>query len=147
MSRSESLKAYWSLVREQAKEQNISIAEARRLRSIAFPRKIRRALRIRKQYVIDLRRGSRRGVKGKKGSIGYISVRAITINPAINKEGLKIKAREILNSLNLNLHSFQYAVEGYSEQPITAQEDKRLNDYKVHVEILENKNRPVNFRI
>ena len=92
--------------------------------------------KIRKQVVLNLR---------SHEDPYAVSVRALTINPEINQTGLKMAIIETLNELNMPLEQFWKKEFGYEQARIPEQEDKRLNDMKVHVEIFIRKQQPINF--
>lgn len=95
--------------------------------------------RIRKQVVLNLR---------SHDEPYAISIRAITINPIITENGLKIAVNDGLKRSGYKLRDFyQKRYYGLEETEISNEEDKRLNDYRVHIEILIKKNRPINYKI
>lgn len=68
----------------------------------------------------------------------FISIRAITINPDISERGLLIAVKEARQraQLNYEISHMSSHYTGYETKVIPASEDKILNDYKVHIEIL-----------
>lgn len=74
------------------------------------------------------------------GEVGFISVQAITLNPYITQQGLKIAVQESLNDLkftkNINLSLFNEEIQGYEmHTPIGDNDEKNIHDFNVHVQI------------
>ena len=94
--------------------------------------------RIRKQVVLNLR--------SENSVIAAVSIRAITLNPEITERGLKIAIMEIFKELDFKEEDFYHkSYFGYEDAEISSSEDRRLNDYKVHIEVLIKRNPPINF--
>lgn len=91
-----------------------------------------------------------------------VSIRAITINPAINERGLNFAVREIISNLDRTEYFSQtkghsilldfsaLSVDSYSgleETEIAYSEDISLNNMKVHIAVKIEQDREVNFII
>lgn len=88
------------------------------------------AKRVRKQVAINYRSDEQPY---------FISIRAITINPDVSERGLLIAVREARSKLQgtgINLSNMDSHYTGYEQKEIPSSEDKILNDYRVHIEIL-----------
>lgn len=87
--------------------------------------------RIRRQVVLNFR--------GNEPPY-FFSIRAITINPAINERGLKMTvietARNLANKNDFDLSEFSGQYIGYETREISNNEDKQLNDLKIHIEVM-----------
>ncbi len=98
--------------------------------------------RFRKQIVLNLRSNSEPYA---------VSLRAITINPQIDRNGLILAIKEIIKSLNWDLNEFHQRrmspSVGIEIEEIAPREDLRLNDFRVHIEVLVKRNKPINFII
>jgi hypothetical protein len=92
--------------------------------------------RFRKQVVLNFRSGEEPYA---------VSIRAITINPEITERGLLIAVQETKSELDINFENFTSRYLGFEETEIPSSEDTRLNDFRVHVEVLIRKGRPINF--
>jgi len=99
-------------------------------------REIIREKRIRKQVVFNFR---------SSGEPYALSIRALTINPEITERGLQMAVAEVKRSLDIDFKIFSARYLGFEQTEISSSEDKRLNDYKVHIEVLIKRNPPINF--
>lgn len=117
----------------------IEFTEFRKLRKKKIKKEIPEELpekRIRKQIVLNMR---------SDDEPYAMSVRAITINPGITEEGLKLAILETLREINIDLSKFYRKEFGFEAREIPEQEDRRLNDFRVHIEILIRREPPINF--
>lgn len=91
-------------------------------------------IRIRKQVVINFR---------SHEAPYFFSIRAITINPEIDERGLKVAVMEVARSIASNrdfdLSNFKAQYLGYETKQISSNEDRFLNDMKVHIELMVKK--------
>lgn len=107
--------------------------------------------RIRKQKVANFR---------SREDPYYISIRVITINPEITDRGLLMALRKLMKRFdgkNIYLTNKNYSAEidfdnfnnnikssvGTERQKISVNEDRILNDGKIHYEILIGRNKPI----
>lgn len=92
--------------------------------------------RIRKQVVINYRSDS---------EPYSVSIRAITLDPEMTERGLLMAVQEIQTQLDINFEYFSSRYAGFEQTEIPKDEDKRLNDMKIHIEVQIKKNPPINF--
>lgn len=94
--------------------------------------------RIRKQVVLDYKR--KVDNNSDRPSIGYISIRVMTINPNISERGLKIVLMEAKRRFErenkFDLKGYQENYRGFENREIATNEDRLLNDGRVHVIIM-----------
>lgn len=83
--------------------------------------------RIRKQVAINYR---------LREEPYFISIRAITINPDITEKGLLLVVRKYHQQFQKQFDMPMGYYTGYETKKIPNSEDTRLNDYKIHIEIL-----------
>lgn len=141
-SRSKSLKKYWDNVRAISNRKKIPIQEARtvwkeeseRRKKEEKERFIIPKKRIRKQQVLNFRRTRKEPY--------FISIRAITINPDISSRGLMLAVKEVANSLykEYKLDTYHSYIGGEAVE-LGTNEDKILNDGKIHIEVFVHKNK------
>lgn len=100
-----------------------------------------------KQHQVPIKRMRRQVVLNMRSSQEpyAASIRAITINPEITNTGLKLAIIETLREVQIDINEFETKTFGYEYVEIPPSEDKRLNDYRVHVEVLIKRNKPINF--
>lgn len=125
-------------LRKRIKELNVIIRKQRKI-IIKQKRIIRKqkkiiirqirvpARRIRKQAVINFRSDE---------APYFVSIRAITINPDITERGLLMAINQVKSRLEYNLRLFSAQYLGYEAKAIPSSEDKQLNDFKIHIEVL-----------
>lgn len=96
--------------------------------------------RIRKQLAYYWRT---RDIKGTPDGtdIGFIEIKALTINPDITEKGLFIAIRDKqlqLKQQGINFNLYRVSTRGFELQEIAPREEQALNDMKVHITVFAN---------
>lgn len=69
----------------------------------------------------------------------FISIRAITINPAVEKRAMLLAIKELMHETEVlygvRFRDYEASYVGLEEEEIGEDEDRKLNDYKIHLEL------------
>jgi hypothetical protein len=95
--------------------------------------------RIRKQCVVDFR--------GKREPY-YFSIRAVTLNPEVNEQQLKMAVMKAIRRLRINTTGFQRTIRvGFEREAIGRNEERKLNNEDIYIEYQEKRTIVERFKI